>query len=150
MVLTRMRKYLRQYQRVALDTSIFIYQLEANPRYAPLTDPVFVWLEESGHSAVTSTITMTELLVQPYLKSDQRRVDEFYGLLVTYPNLDWVAPDLQIADLAAQFRARHRLPTPDSLQVATAVRSRADCLITNDAAFKRVGAIDVLLLDEFL
>jgi predicted nucleic acid-binding protein len=148
--LTKLRAFLRRHQRVALDTSVFIYQLEANPRYLALTDPIFSWLEKAGHSAVTSTITMTELLVQPYRNSEQNRVDEFYGLLSTYPHLEWIAPDLEIADLAAQLRAAHGLRTPDSLQAATAVRSRAKGLVTNDPAFGRVAMVEVLLLDQLL
>jgi predicted nucleic acid-binding protein len=135
---------------VALDTSVFVYQLEANPRYEPLTNPVFSWLEKAGHSAVTSTITMTELLVQPYRDSELERVDVFYSLLSTYPNLGWVAPDLEIAGLAAQLRAAHGLRTPDSLQAATAIRSEAGGLVTNDPAFERLGSIDVMLLDRLL
>lgn len=71
MGLTLLRDFLRRHQRVAIDTSIFIYELEANPQYLALTDAIFAWLEQPGHSAVTSTITMTELLVQPYQESDQ-------------------------------------------------------------------------------
>src|SRR6202022_418979 len=72
--------FLRQHRRIALDTSIFIYQLEEDIRYLALTDHIFSWLEQPGSSAVTSTITMTELLVQPYSALDEQRVDEFYGL----------------------------------------------------------------------
>jgi hypothetical protein len=57
---------------------------------------------------------MTELLLQPYRESDEARVDQFYGLLTTYPHLDWIAPDLQIADMAAHLRALHRLKIPDA------------------------------------
>jgi predicted nucleic acid-binding protein len=113
---TDLRRSLGRHRAIALDTSIFIYQLEANPRYLPLTDNIFSWLERKDSRGVTSTITMTELLVQPYRNSDQLLVDEFYGLLSTYPNLAWIAPDLEIADLAARLRGRHNLRTPDALQ----------------------------------
>jgi predicted nucleic acid-binding protein len=146
----QLRVFLRRHQHVAIDTSIFIYELEANPPYLPLTDHIFRWLEQPGHSAVTSTITMTELLVQPYRELDEKRVDEFYGLLSTYPNLQWVAPDLEIADLAARFRALHRLRTPDSLQAATAVHARASGLLTNDPVFEGIGGLQTLLLDKLL
>jgi predicted nucleic acid-binding protein len=145
--LDRLRTFLRRHRRIALDTSVFIYQLEANPRYLAFTDHVFSWLEKPDCGAVTSTITMTELLVQPYRDGDDERVDQFYGLLSTYPNLEWVAPDLEIADLAAQIRAKHRLRTPDALQAATAVRSQAAGLITNDPVFERVPGFETLVLD---
>jgi predicted nucleic acid-binding protein len=135
---------------VALDTSIFIYQLEANPKYFSFTDHIFSWIERSGGSSVTSTVTMTELLVQPYRDSDEQRVEEFYGLLATYPNLDWIAPSLEIADLAAQIRALHRLRTPDALQAATAVQSRATGLISNDPIFERNEEFETLTLERLL
>ena len=93
---------------------------------------------------------MTELLVQPYRDSDEDRVSEFYGLLSTYPNLDWISPDLETADLAARMRAAHRLRTPDALQAACAVRAGATRLITNDPAFERIGGFETLVLDHLL
>jgi predicted nucleic acid-binding protein len=126
--LTQLRASLRRHRWIALDTSIFIYQLESNPSYVPLTDAIFQWLEQPEHSAVTSSVTMTELLVQPYRESGEQRVDEFYALLSTYPNLEWISPNLEIADIAARIRATHRLRTPDALQAATAVHARATAL----------------------
>ena len=93
---------------------------------------------------------MTELLVQPYRAGDEQRVDEFYGLLATYPNLDWIAPDLEIADMAARIRAMHGLRTPDALQAATAVRSHVTGLVTNDPVFERVDLFETLVLDRIL
>ena len=149
--MNRLRAFLRRHRLIALDTSVFIYQLEANARYLPLTDLIFSWLEGPDSKAVTSTITMTELLVQPYRDdSDDQRVDVFYSLLTTYPNLDWIAPNLEIADVAARLRALHRLRTPDALQAATAEHSGATGLITNDAAFERVKTFETLVLEELL
>jgi predicted nucleic acid-binding protein len=146
----RLRLFLRRHCRIALDTSVFIYQLEANVRYLALTDSIFSWMEREGHEAVTSTITMTELLVPSYRDKDEHRVDAFYGLLSTYPNLQWIAPDLETADLAAKLRAAHRLRTPDALQAATAIGARAMGFVTNDPVFERIEEIDTAILDQFL
>jgi predicted nucleic acid-binding protein len=135
---------------IALDTCVFIYQVEANPRYLSFTEHIFSWLERSEGQGVTSTITMTELLVQPYRVFHEQRVDEFYALPSTFPNLDWVAPNLEIADLAARFRALYRLRTPDALQAATAAHTGATGLITNDAAFERLAAFETLVLNRLL
>ncbi len=129
---------------------MFIYQIEANDRYVAATDLVFAWLEQDGNTAVTSTITMTELLVQPYRDSDEHLVDRFYALLTTIPNLLWVAPDLEVADKAARIRAAHRLRTPDSIQAATALAAGATGLVTNDPVFRRVASFETLVLDEVL
>jgi predicted nucleic acid-binding protein len=146
----RLRIFLQRQRRIALDTSILIYHMEASPRYLVLADAVFSWIERAGHEAVTSTITMTELLVPAYREDNERRVDEFYGLLSTYPNLRWMAPDLETADMAAKMRAVYRLRTPDALQAATAVRATATGLVTNDPAFARIREFETAILDEFL
>jgi predicted nucleic acid-binding protein len=150
LALDPLRAFLRRHRRIALDTSVFIYQLEANARYLALTDNIFTWIERPGGKAVTSTITMTELLVQPYRAADQQQADEFYALLSTYPNLEWIAPNLEIADRAAKLRALHRLRTPDALQAATAIHAGATGFVTNDPVFERVKDFETLLLDELL
>ncbi len=148
MGIERLRAFLRRHRRIALDTSIFIYQLEPNTKYLAYTDPIFSWLEQSESKAITSTITMTELLVLPYREDDEQRANDFYGLLSTYPNLEWIAPNLEIAELASRIRALHRLRTPDALLAATAENSLATGLITNDAVFERVKSFETLVLDQ--
>jgi predicted nucleic acid-binding protein len=93
---------------------------------------------------------MAELLVQPYRNADLERVNQYYALLTTYPNLLWIAPDLEIADMAAKFRAEYRLKMPDALQAATAAKAQASGFVTNDAAFKRVAQFETLQFDELL
>jgi predicted nucleic acid-binding protein len=148
--LTQLEGFLSRHRRIALDTSIFIYQLEANSRYLSLTDPLFAWLERPRHSAVTCTVTMRELLVLPYRSSNEDQVNTYYALLTSYPNLEWIAPTLQIADTAARVRAAHHLRNSDSLQAATAIHSGATGLVTNDQAFDRVREFDVLVLERLL
>jgi predicted nucleic acid-binding protein len=148
--LTPLRAFLARHRRIALDTSVFIHYLEANPLYVDLAGEVFTWLERSPNTAVTSTITMTELLVHPYRKGNEPLVNQYYGLLSLFPNLEWVAPDLAIADATARIRAHYRLRTPDALQVATAIRGRAVAILTNDSEIARVPEIEVGVLDQLL
>ena len=138
MGLDPLRAFLSRHQRIAFDTSVFIYQLEEHPKYVRFTDQIFLWIEQSGNQAVTSTITMTEILVQPYRELDKKRADAFSGLLSTYPKL------------AARIRAFHRLKTPDALLAATAVHSQATGLITNDAVFERVRSFETLVLSRLV
>jgi predicted nucleic acid-binding protein len=146
----RLSAFLRRHRRILLDTSLFIYQFEAYPRYVVFTDAVFAWLEEEGHSGVTSAVTLTEMLVQPYRVSDQQRADLFLGVLSTYPNLEWISVDLEIADEAARIRGVHRLQTPDALQAATAIVAGATGVVTNDRVFERVGGFETLVLEDLL
>ena len=149
MEIEKLRAFLRRHSRIALDTPVFIYQMQAHPRYLACTNYIFDWIEQSRTKALTSTITMTELLVYPYRNNNEKAADDFRGLLSTYPNLEWIAPDLGIAVTAARIRALHRLETPDALQAATA-QLFATALITNDSIFKRVKGFETLTLDQLV
>ncbi len=116
MGLNPLHAFLRRHRRIALDTNVFIYQLEHNSRYQPLTNKLFSWLDLPDSEAVTSTVTMTELLVQPFRERDPIRVDLYYGLFSRHPALRWIAPDLEVARLAASRQSmpcmRPRRSTP--------------------------------------
>lgn len=146
--MTRLQSFLSKHRRIALDSSIFIYFLEQNAAYVELAEEVFEWLEGAENSAVTSTLTMAEVLVYPYRLSNQKLVDQYYSLLSQFPNLEWVAPELRVADGAARIRTIHRLRTPDALQIATAIESGATAFLTNDSELSRVSEIEVVLLDQ--
>lgn len=145
-----LRTFLRPRRRVALDTSVFIYQVERNARYFALSDAVFEWLERQGNEAVTSTLSLTELLVPAYREGNEKRIQTYYGLFRTYPGLTWVPPNLEVADIAARLRAAHGLKTPDAIHAATAIYTGVSVLVTNDAQFKRVKELESLVLDEVL
>ena len=68
---------------------------------------------------------MTELLVQPYRAGNETLVNQYYGLLSLFPNLEWVAPDL-----------------------ATAIGREATGLLTNDPDLARVPEIEVGVRDQ--
>ena len=159
--MSELRKFLGRHKRVAIDTNVFVYLLQDSERYGRLAESVFAWIKLPGNSAAASTIVMTELLVplykdggslkdQPYRPSGQERAQEFLILLAHYPNLDWIAADFGIADLAAQYRASYGLKTPDALHAATAVSAGATGFITNDGAFDRVQEFETLQLEKLL
>src|SRR2546423_772839 len=52
-------------QIVGLDTAPLIYYLEEHPTYLPLVDPFFDALARGDLHAVTSTVTLIEVLTQP-------------------------------------------------------------------------------------
>ena len=143
-------RFLGRHKRIGLDTSVFIFELEENPKYIEPVHAIFRWLEEPTSHAATSTVTMLELLVHPYRRSDLDTVNRFYALLSTCPNLHWVDLTLQIADAAARLRAELNLKTPDAIQAASALAQQVTGFISNDTAFRRLPNLDVLILDNIL
>ena len=112
-----------------------------------LTRPLFEWLEGRGATAVTSTITLTELLVHPYRDGDIDQVNLVYSLVTTFPHLEWHPPTLGVADDAARLRAMYRMKTPDAIQAATALAAHATAIVANDAVFRRVPGLESFLFD---
>jgi hypothetical protein len=120
-----------------------------------LTDPIFEWLERPHRQAVTSTVTMLELLVKPYRDESEQLVNDFYGLLSTYPNLAWIAPD------GSPQTWKSSISQPGSAPgMACALRMsckplprfgrRRHGLVTNDAVFERVAGFETMVLEHLL
>lgn len=140
-------RFLKKHHRVGLDSNILIYFIEGIPAYRKLTQRIFESIEAGQNQGVCSTLTLLEILVQPYRKQNETLLNEFYGLLTTYPNLEWMDMTVDIADTGARLRAEYGLKTPDSIVMATTLRSGATGLIANDAQLKKVKELDVLVLD---
>lgn len=143
-------RLLARHRLIAVDSCVFIYLMERNPEYFDAANQVFEWIERPESSAVTSTVVLTEILVQPYKNGDLRQADNLYSLLTSMPHLEWVAPSLRIANLAAALRGSYRMQTPDALVAATAILCKASALITNDPIFTRVPDFATLVLDQFV
>jgi predicted nucleic acid-binding protein len=145
-----LEEFIGRHKQLALDTNCFIYLIHRHPRYFPLVDPIFKAMEAGRFTATTSTIALTELLVLPYREQNQRVADRCFSLLTRFPDIDWITPDLWIADRAAQARAEHNLTTPDAIQAATALTMEATGFVTNDRVFTRVQGLDILVLEDLL
>jgi len=99
---------------------------------------------------VTSTVTLLELLVQPYRDRKEELAQKIFALTSTYPTIQWVLVTLTLADRAAELRARYRLSTPEAIQLATALGHKATRFYGNDRAFRRVKEIECVILDDLV
>jgi predicted nucleic acid-binding protein len=134
---------------IGLDTSVFIYQFEGKPPEADVTTEVFRLIQTGMPSAVTSVITIAELMVQPLQRGLLNVADDYEQRLIQYPHLEIVDIDLQTARLASSLRATYRLRTPDALQIAACLAARATAFLTNDTALRRVRELEILMLSEY-
>jgi hypothetical protein len=50
---------------LAFDTSPLIYYIEQHPEYSPITDDLFDTIHRGNARAMTSVLTLLEVLVQP-------------------------------------------------------------------------------------
>jgi predicted nucleic acid-binding protein len=142
---------LHRFSKVALDSSVLIYHLEGVEPYADLTEATFAAIGEGTPVAVLSTLSVTELLVQPFVEGRRDRVEAFERFILSLPNTELIAPSYAAAKEAARLRARYKIGTPDALLLATALTDRADGFLTNDRRLLRlkVEGISVVVLDDY-
>ncbi|MCB0192144.1 MAG: PIN domain-containing protein [Anaerolineae bacterium] len=142
---------LEAHQVLGLDTSVFIYHLEANAKYLSLTRTVLQNIQSGRSQGVISTVTIMELTVQPWRMNRGDVARQYEVLLMNFPHLRVVEVSRDIARQAAQLRAKYNLRPADALQVATALVSGAEVWISNDKKLRRLEPeIDVIILDAFL
>jgi predicted nucleic acid-binding protein len=143
---------LKKLKRVGLDSSILIYHLEDLEPYAILTENIFARVAEGSLSAVLSTVSVTELLVQPFTTGQKDRIAAIERFLFSLPNTEIKSPDYPIAREAARLRSKYRVRTPDALLIATSMNEKADAFITNDASLRplRDEGLTILVLADFL
>jgi predicted nucleic acid-binding protein len=77
-------------------------------------------------------------------------VGKYRELLTQSEHVGVRGVDLAIADAAVHLRARHALRTSDAIILATGLVCGADCVVTNDAAWKRVDELRVVLIDDLI
>jgi len=135
-------------QRLGLDTAPFIYFLERNPAYVTVVREVVRRISTGVLSGHTSTITLTEVLVQPLRLGNAALAQRYRRFLSRSRNLSLEPISASVAERAADLRARYGLRTPDALQVAAALGAGCDAFLTNDGQLQRVTELRVLVLDE--
>jgi len=144
------KKKLSLLRTIGLDSMCFIYQFADHPEFGALTNLIFTLLEEQKISAVTSTVTVTEVFVKPEEANDQLTINEYEKVFKHLPNLEIIPVDFSLARLASKLRGRYRgIKTADSIQVAAALLKGCRGFITNDNALKQIKEIEVIVIKDF-
>jgi predicted nucleic acid-binding protein len=135
---------------VALDTSIFIYFIEEHPVYLPLVEPLFEAMDRGEIEAVTSSLTLLEVLVIPFRFANAALVDRYETLLTKSRGLRLLELDRDFLRSVAQIRAATRAKTPDAMQLAAALASGCPIFLTNDDRIPNVPGLRTLRLEDYV
>lgn len=136
------------HKRVLIDTSVWIYHFEQNPTLGVPAGRVIEALEAGRFRGIASELTLLELTVRPLQLGRQDVADDYEVLLGYFPNLELQPISREVLLEAAALRARHRLRTPDAIQIATGVRYGATLAITNDEAWRDLSLIEAVILSD--
>ena len=144
----KMSDALEGVQRLYTETAPLIYYVEENSTYVAKMAAIIAAIEERPIEAVSSVLTLTEVLTHPLKLGNTKLAQAYRDILLNSGGFRLLQVTSRIAESAADLRARYNLRTPDALHVAAGIDARCDAFLTNDTGIKRVTEIAVLVLDE--
>ena len=133
---------------VYLDTNIVVYAVEGYEVHARPIKSILQALTEQSLVAVTSDLTLAEVLVKPKREENQQ-LEEAYQRFLT-PTKVWRNSPINrdILESAAQLRANTSLKLPDAIHFATALAEGCDSFLSNDERFTNLPGVKVVLLSQ--
>jgi predicted nucleic acid-binding protein len=136
--------------KICLDTAPFIYFVERNKDYLKTVKSVFAEIDAGKIEAITSTITLLEVLVHPLRKKNVILAEKYREILLYSEGVTTFEILNEISEIASELRAKYSIRTPDALQIGTGIFHGADKFLTNDVNLKKVNEIEVIVLDDFI
>lgn len=134
----------------ALDTAAFIYLIDEHETYLPIVEPVFAAIDGRRLAAVTSTLTLLEVLVVPLRHADVVLARRYEALLAGSRGLELADVSRAVLRDAAALRAATGLRTPDAIQIATALQRGCTAFVTNDRELPDLPGLRVLQISSFV
>jgi predicted nucleic acid-binding protein len=135
--------------RIGVDTAIFIYLIEEDPRFLPLVEPIFEDVAEGRREIVTSALTLLEVLVVPYRAGNAGLAERYEELLSNSRGIAVMDLTRDQLRIAAQLRAATGVKTPDALQLAAALGAGCTTFVTNDRRIPAIRGMRVLQLGDY-
>jgi predicted nucleic acid-binding protein len=117
----------------------------------PVLDPVFEAIHAGRLEAVTSSLSLLEVLVVPYRAGNMTLAEKYEAVLTRSRGLRSIDIDRAQLRAAAQLRARHAgLRTPDAIQLSAALLGSCSALLTNDRDLPALAGLRILQLKDYL
>jgi predicted nucleic acid-binding protein len=135
---------------VYLDSNVFIYAVEGFEKYAALCSIILDSIEEMRTHAITSELTLAEVLVLPLKEGNGTAVAKYEGLIKSQYDLKLIPISRDILREAARLRASTGIKIPDAIHVATALAHGAEFIFTADRGLRAPAPLRVVTLDELL
>ena len=135
---------------VGIDTSIFVYLIEEDPRFLAAVLPLFSAASEGRYGLVASTLTLMEVLVMPYRHGNIGLAQRYETLLTDSREIRLIDMGRDLLRLAARLRAATGVRTPDAIQLATARAAGCSAFVTNDRRLPALRDIRVIQLGAYV
>jgi len=137
-------------QKICIDTAPVIYFIEQHTKYQNMIRPVFEEIASGNIEAITSTITLLEVLVHPLRTGDEALAGKYRDILLSSKGLTTFEISHEVSEMASKLRAKYSIRTPDAIQIAVGNLNHATKFLTNDPDLKKVSDIKILILNDYL
>jgi predicted nucleic acid-binding protein len=134
---------------VYFDANAVIYSVEQHPVYWPHLLPLWQVAKGKTIEIVSSELVLMETLVGP-LKNGDTGLAKAYEQLFQQAQTRLLPITQPILREAARLRAATKLKTPDAIHLATARQAGCTLFVTNDAGFRGLVGLPLVILDDLL
>jgi predicted nucleic acid-binding protein len=135
---------------VAVDTAVFIYFIEEDPRYLAEVLPLFMEADRGARMLVTSALTLLEVLVVPFRAGNRELADRYERVLTHGRGLRMIDITQDLVRSAAHLRAATGVKTPDALQLAACFAAGCRTFVTNDRRLPEIPGVNVIQLSKYV
>jgi predicted nucleic acid-binding protein len=143
---------------VYIDANILIYMIEGNTALAPELMRIIAALDAGVLRAVTSELTLAEVLIGPLRTNDQALVTAYKAVLTSGRSLRSLPVSSAVLERSAAVRCNAMTSLPDAIHLATAELAGCRYFLTEDRQLQvrppllAVGpvALDALLVEWHL
>ncbi len=132
---------------VYLDANPIIYTVEKHPVYGPLLQSLWQAAQAKTIEVISSELALMETLVGP-LKNGNTIQERQYEQALLGTDMRLIPITQAILREAARLRATTKLRTPDALHAATAQQVGCVLFVTNDAGFRGLAGLPLVILDD--
>ena len=132
---------------IYLDANVFIYAYEREGRQADAAWQVFEAVERGEFEAVTSELTLAEVLVGPLRKKDDKLAGQYHEILTSEGDFNVAGIERSVLVEAAFFRSVVKsLKLPDAIHLATARAHKCRYIVSEDGNLPQSSGLRIVKL----
>jgi predicted nucleic acid-binding protein len=137
-----------QPQRIYFDANVFIYAMETDDERGMLARRWVMQIDRREIQAVTSELTLGEVLPHPVAANDRDLAEGYHRLLRNRTTLMVIPVSRSLILEAVNIRAQLKAELPDAIHIATALRTSCAALLTEDTRIRVPPGIRRLALSD--
>ena len=120
-----------------LDSNVFIYAAINTEEIGKKARTLLQKIQQGDQKAATSVLTFDEVFWSIKKRKPELAQETSYALL-NFPNLEIIAADRKLALSALKIINEYNLAPRDALHAATAIASKANCIVSTDSHFDKI------------